>query len=363
MWTVVLVVAAVLAVCLLLFLVWHIHRFSAFQNLSKDHKLLSWFLAVLPAAALGLFCIINITTVLVILLHFALGFALCDFVRWIMRKATKRNPNYNCFGIAAIVVTTVYLGIGTYMAFHIFETHYALNTEKDLGKDLRIVEIADSHLGITVDGERFAEQMNRVQSLNPDLVVIVGDFVDDDTEMQDMITACEAFGRLDTTYGVYFVFGNHDNGYFNYRNFTSQQLRSELEKNGVTILEDESVLIDDRFYLVGRRDRSVEDRLEMDALMSEVDHEKYTIVLDHQPNDYACEAAAEADLVLSGHTHGGHIFPAGQIGLLTGANDSRYGLTVRDKTSFIVTSGISGWAIPIKTGTFSEFVVIDIHGK
>ena len=54
------------------------------------------------------------------------------------------------------------------------------------------------------------------------------------------------------------------------------------------------------------------------------------------------------------------MFPAGQLGLLMHANDFNYGLTARGETSFIVTSGISGWAIPFKTGTRSEFVVIDI---
>ena len=87
---------------------------------------------------------------------------------------------------------------------------------------------------------------------------------------------------------------------------------------------------------------------------------RYTVLLDHQPNDYANEAVPPVDLVLSGHTHGGHIFPAGQIGLLTGANDRRYGTERRGDTDFVVTSGISGWAIPFKTGTWSEYVVIDV---
>ncbi|MBQ9188951.1 MAG: metallophosphoesterase, partial [Clostridia bacterium] len=88
-----------------------------------------------------------------------------------------------------------------------------------------------------------------------------------------------------------------------------------------------------------------------------------TVMLDHQPNDYAAEAAAGMDLVLSGHTHGGHIFPAGQIGLWIGANDFLYGTTRIGQTDFVVTSGISGWAIPFKTGTFSEYVVIDLVPK
>jgi predicted MPP superfamily phosphohydrolase len=191
-------------------------------------------------------------------------------------------------------------------------------------------------------------------------VVIVGDFVDDDTDRKDMIEACKALGDLDTPFGVFFVYGNHDNGYYRYRNFDSLELRAELEKNDVVILTDESVLLDDSLYLIGRRDRSDHGRVTADMLMEGLDKTKYSIVLDHQPNDYDAEAAAGADLVLSGHTHGGHVFPAGQIGLLMGANDALYGVSRRGNTSFVVSSGISGWAIPFKTGTFSEIVVIDL---
>ena len=128
----------------------------------------------------------------------------------------------------------------------------------------------------------------------------------------------------------------------------------------MVVLEDESVLIDGRFYIIGRQDRSARNRADMADLVIGLDESIYSIVLDHQPNDYEAESAVGVDLVLSGHTHGGHIFPGGLIGLLSGANDMEYGTEVRGNTTFVVTSGISGWAIPFKTGCFSEFVVIDI---
>ena len=98
----------------------------------------------------------------------------------------------------------------------------------------------------------------------------------------------------------------------------------------------------------------------MSSLAKDMNAESFNFILDHQPNDYANEAESGADLVFSGHTHGGHIWPAGQIGLLLGANDRVYGTEKRGNTEFIVTSGISGWAIPFKTGTFSEYVIIDV---
>lgn len=66
------------------------------------------------------------------------------------------------------------------------------------------------------------------------------------------------------------------------------------------------------------------------------------------------------DLVLCGHTHGGQLFPFHRMGQWTGIDDKSYGLERRDATSFIVTSGISDWAIQFKTGCKSEYVVVDI---
>ncbi len=82
-------------------------------------------------------------------------------------------------------------------------------------------------------------------------------------------------------------------------------------------------------------------------------------MMDHQPNDYANEAGY-ADLVVSGHTHGGQLIPIGIIGKLIGAFDRAYGWEKRDGTDFIVTSGISDWAILFKTGTKSEYLIINV---
>lgn len=72
------------------------------------------------------------------------------------------------------------------------------------------------------------------------------------------------------------------------------------------------------------------------------------------------QAEAKVDLVLCGHTHGGQLFPFNQVGKWIKANDLVYGHEKRDETNFIVTSGISDWAIKFKTGTKSEYVMIDI---
>ena len=84
--------------------------------------------------------------------------------------------------------------------------------------------------------------------------------------------------------------------------------------------------------------------------------------MDHQPHDYQAQEASGVDLVLSGHTHGGQMIPFNRMGEWLGLDDKIYGMEKRGDTSFIVTSGISDWAIKFKTGCKSEYVVIDVQG-
>ena len=136
------------------------------------------------------------------------------------------------------------------------------------------------------------------------------------------------------------------------------------------MLQDEIVTINDRFYLIGRQDASEAlafggTRTDIAALTAGLDRSKFAVVLDHQPRDYAAASAADVDLLLSGHTHGGQMIPLMQLArwFHIGGNDLVYGTEHRGKTDFIVTSGISDWALLFKTGCRSEFVIIDIQGK
>lgn len=344
------------------YLVRRIHRFSFLQKYGEKHRVLSWLAAILLSSSLGLFAFINVPTMAVIALHLIIAFLLCDLLAWIAGKITGRKISKEISGITAILLCTVYLGVGGILAWHIFETDYSFETAKETGGEIRIVGIADSHLGVTLDGQRFTEQMERIRKLEPDIVLVAGDFVDGNSGRKDMIESCRALGSLCPESEVFFVPGNHDDD-SSYRDFTPAELREALSENGVRVLEDEAVLVDHRFYVIGRKDRFTAGRADMKTLINGLDPSRYMIVIDHQPNDYAAEAEAGADLVFSGHTHGGHVFPAGLIGLLIGANDRLYGTETRGNTVFVVTSGISGWSIPIKTGTFSEITVIDIKAE
>ncbi len=360
MWMVLPVAALAIFAAGGVYVVVRFHRFEFVRRIGEKSALLSWLVSLAPLAAAGLFAFINVTAMAVVFLHLVVFWALFELIGWIICKIRGKSSRRGTAGAAAIAFTVVYLAAGWFFAHHIFVTRYVIETQKPLeAESLRVVGVADAHLGITLNGDSFGELTDRINALEPDVVVLLGDFVDDDSARADMEAACRHLGEIDAAMGVYFIYGNHDDGYFGYRDFTSADLRENLEANGVTILEDETANIGG-IQLTGRRDRSFRDRLTAPELTEKLDTSRFILMLDHQPNDYDAEAASGADLVLSGHTHGGHIFPAGQLGLLMGANDAVYGLTRRGSTDFVVTSGVSGWAIPFKTGTISELLVVDI---
>lgn len=322
-------------------------------------------MALIPILGLVLYCVLDfVNGVIVIVNAFAIWLAV-DLIGLVIRKITKKTPGYYWCGVAALVVTAVYLGSGWYFAHHVYETDYIVRATKDIGMErLRIVQISDSHVGTTFDGDGFAKHMERVQETNPDIVVVTGDYVDDDTTKAEMVRSCEALGNLETTYGVFYVYGNHDKGYMETGDFDDADLRAEMAKNNVTILEDDYAMIGEDIYLIGRQDRSEEmrqGRMDMDTLTKDINKDKYMILLDHQPNDFDEEESAGVDLVLCGHTHGGQMFPVGITGVLSGANDMNYGMEVRGNTTFIVNSGIADWAIRYKTAAIAEFGVIDLQ--
>ncbi len=355
----------------LVYLVTRFYKFPLLDKLSKGNKkfrigISIWIVAILLTV---IWLTIGLMNAVVCVLHLVAFWLLSDFAFWIVQKLRCQPSKGYYAGILALALTTGYLMIGWELAHHVRQTDYTIETEKAVG-ELRIAQFADSHVGTTFDGKGFAEHMKKIEALELDAVLVTGDFVDDKTSKEDMTAACRALGNLRTTYGVYFSLGNHDKGYYEaaYRGYSGDDLIAELEKNDVVVLQDESILLDDRFYIIGRRDRSEglasgKARAAMSQLMSPFDSDKFTIVMDHQPCDYKAQEEAGADLVFSGHTHGGQLLPINFMGELVSENDKTYGHEKRGDTDFIVTSGIADWALRFKTGCASEYVVVDIKEK
>lgn len=342
-------------------------KFSVVRKLAKGSKRKLWLVSAGCVAALFLILMLALDFInaIICILHLVLIWLLCEGTGLGVKRIRKKEGKYYYVGAFALVITITYMCVGWYCAHHVVATRYCIDSDKKIG-NLRIVQITDSHIGATFHAEEFAAYMEEINKEEPDIVLITGDFVDDGTDKDDMIGACEGLSKLQTKYGVYFVYGNHDKGYFSEqsRGWTQEELAENLKKNNVVILEDESILIDDRFYIVGRMDLSENknghSRAAISELLEQTDREKYIVVMDHQPCEYDSLAEAGVDLCLSGHTHGGQLLPITYVGEWIGVNDKTYGHEKRGDANFIVSSGISDWAIDFKTWCKAEYTVIDI---
>lgn len=371
MWIIIMWTTLAITGTSLLYLSNRVGKFAWAENITKHNNRYKNTLSVLLVfglfAAIGI--AINYMNAIVCAIYFAMIWLLCDTLFWIFEKLRGQTFQAYYSGFAAIVISILALSYGWYADHHVWKTEYTFFSDK-VKNDIKIAMFADSHIGTTFNAEGFAANMDNIQAQNPDILIIAGDFVDDGTSRDDMVKSCEKLGKMQIKNGIYFVFGNHDNGYYgaDYRGFSGAELISELQKNNVIVLKDENVSIGDDLYIIGRRDFSVEKemggkRKSMKQLMENLDAARYIIAADHQPADYKNQAESGVDLVVSGHTHGGQLFPFNNVGKWIGANDKIYGHEKRNKTDFIVTSGISDWAIKFKTGTKSEYVIINLKPR
>lgn len=366
MWLIIFAVSILAGIAAAIYMANKIDNTRLFAAVSSKavRKILSVAIVIVATAVLCF--VFDITNTVVIFVHFAVFLLVGDLIGVIIRKTSSHPVSPRLLDMIALTTCVVYLIIGWILMHGMWETDYTLTTTKDIGS-LRVAHIADSHVGCGFSGKGFAERLEKIQLTEPDILVITGDFVDDDTKLSDMKDACAALGSFRAKYGIFYCLGNHDMGYYSStrRGYTGEELLDELRKNNVTVLLDESVLIDDRFYVIGRRDADYgrSDRKDTSDLIKDLDKDKYMIVLDHQPTDYDGEAAAGVDLVLSGHTHGGQLFPLEYIQPLVSQNNNVRGHERRGNTDFIVTDGISDWAVKFRTGCRSEFNLIGITTK
>lgn len=361
MWTIILAVIIILLIAGTAYLVAALGRFGWIRSVSGESRLKRILISsvMTGVAFAGCYYVFSLINAIFILIYTILFFLIFGIFARIIGFIRKDESGIYWQGWLALLATFLFFLVGYFQCNNIWQTDYYLETEKNLG-DLKIAMFADSHLGTTFDGAGFEKELKNIEAQHPDILLICGDFVDDWSCKADLIKACRAMAGADFKYGVWIAYGNHDEGFFDSRDFSAEELKQILEENGIHLLQDECQLVDDRFYVAGRRDRGLGGRQNMDQLLEGADTGKYIIVLDHEPNDYEAEAASDADLVLSGHTHGGQLIPINITGKLSGVHDRVYGYERRKGTDFIVTSGISDWALQFKTGTRSEYVIINI---
>lgn len=200
-----------------------------------------------------------------------------------------------------------------------------------------------------------------LSKLKPDLVVLGGDIVDEKTSYQQMQEAFETLALIESRFGTYYVYGNHDQArYQKNPSFTAIELKETIEKNNIVILEDKHISIQNELSLVGRANKQVQ-RLTSNELLKGTQQKDYLILLDYQPVDLKSNDRLGYDLQLSGHTHGGQMFLVCWLVETIGFGEMNYGYRHFENMSVIVTSGMAGWGYPLRVGSHSEYVVINIE--
>ncbi|WP_394231267.1 metallophosphoesterase [Niallia oryzisoli] len=258
-------------------------------------------------------------------------------------------------GLGIILFFAIIFSVGTYNAWNPIVRHYEVNIPKKSELPaIKILAASDLHLGPIVGVTHLKKLINISNHVKPDIILLAGDTIDDDIEpfLENNMQA--VMQNLHAPLGVYAISGNHDV----YGN-DLVRLEHYLTKAGIQVLRDETVLINDQFYLTGRKDPAEGERLEIQALLKDFDKKKPIIMMDHQPNELDSAEKYGTDLLVSGHTHNGQLAPANLITGMLFENDGGY-LHKGTMHSF-VSSGYGTWGPPLRMGSRSEVMVIDLH--
>jgi uncharacterized protein len=222
----------------------------------------------------------------------------------------------------------------------------------------RIAVVSDIHLGPLAGRAHTERIVSLINETEPDLVAIVGDLVDG--TVAELGSAAQPLRDLVSSDGAFFVTGNHE--YF--VDDTGSWLR-ELERLGVQPLRNENTAIRRgaaAFDLVGVNDvagKQKSDPPDFDRALSGVDRSRPTILLAHQPVQVAQAAARNVDLQLSGHTHGGQMWPFHYI--VDAVQPSLAGLSTVEGTQLYVTRGAGFWGPPVRVGAPPDITVVALE--
>lgn len=292
-------------------------------------------------------------------------FPLIDMVKIFNKRLgflPKDQILYNRLGflmsIFIIVAIGVILAYGTWSGRSSYVKSYDVKINKSFKEEnLKIALLSDIHLGDYMDVNRLKRLVSEVNKVSPDIILIAGDLVDSSIKPIIKHDMAKELGALQSKYGTYFAFGNHD-----ITQNKTNTITELLESEGIKVLRDDYELINDSFYVVGRDDVAVSrigrKRKELKEITKKIDKSKPVIVIDHNPKEITEAYEENIDLQVSGHTHKGQFIP---YNLVTNRNyDMVYGYDKKDDFNIVVSSGYGTWGPPIRIGSRSEIVQINL---
>ncbi len=218
-----------------------------------------------------------------------------------------------------------------------------------------VVQLSDVHVGTFARPSRLRRIVETVNGLAPDLVVITGDLADE--EASHLAPVEPILGSLQSRHGVLAVPGNHD--FF----AGIDEVVRRASSCGIRFLRNEKVVVADAIDVYGLDDpmgaRMGGSRVPFEHVIGPEAHERPTILLYHQPLGYPKLAEMGVGLVLSGHTHGGQLWPLGYLSRLFYPYNA--GFFRIGRSHFYVSRGTGTWGPPMRFGAPSEIVNIRLR--
>ena len=255
-------------------------------------------------------------------------------------------------GAAAVGLTA--LGVrGAMGAIDVKEVAVKLPRLPEALRGLRLVQISDVHIGPLLKRAWLEAVVARVQSLKPDIVAITGDLVDG--TVAELAWHVAPLGSLSAPKGVYFVTGNHDH-YSGAREWVQH-----VKTLGIQPLREQRVQLAPGLELAGVDDWSsgARDGKDIDRALSGRDPASALVLLAHQPRHYLEARNKDVQLTLSGHTHGGQIWPFSWFVHL--AQPFVSGLHRHGDTQLYVSRGTGFWGPPMRVGAPAEITLLKLE--
>jgi len=274
------------------------------------------------------------------------------FPEWITSHYPQVKLGYFITVLVMLVIISL-IGFSRFTSTRVVEMNIATNSNSGDSKGMTIVVASDIHLGNVIRKGRLAKWVKLINSQKPDLILLAGDIFDHSFRAVVSQQMDKELLKLEATHGVYAVPGNHD--YYT----GIDRVLDFLKHADIKVLRDTAVTIDGRVVIIGRDDMTNKNRKTLDSILDSLPDGLPVIVLDHQPGTLAESARHGVDLHISGHTHNGQIFPFNRI--VSKIYELGYGYRKSGNTHQYVSSGLGLWGAPIRLGTYSEIVKIQLQ--
>lgn len=288
-----------------------------------------------------------------------------DVIRFINRcvgKSTRLQNSAPQSGLFAVLLVICILLYGSWNARNPRVNHYGIEIPKAAGdiRELHVVMVSDLHLGRTVDNRRLRKMVAMINELNPDLILMPGDIIQDtDIFMEQQMI--NTMSELRAKYGTFISLGNHE-----YYGGAVKGTVESLSSAGFQVLQDRYIKVEDSFYIVGRDDPAASrsnpgNRKSLSGIMEGIDKKLPVLLLNHQPIELEDAQKQGVDLQVSGHTHRGQVFP---VNLITSRIfEKDWGYLRKGSLQLIVSCGYGTWGPPLRIGNTPEIVDIVIDFK